>query len=382
MKALERRRKKQLELEKRLTESSNDMQKNKLTPIPSNRSKRLITNEDIVKNQSSSTLKQGNNVDEEKMQRIKERRERRRKKNQTNEKEPSYANNDMNANANENDNINVPEIQKNNDNSIKSEKKLNTNRDNNNNIEKIISENNSVYSINNNVENNTSLSNQNYKFLSKNYNEIKLENIKEFLNKTNAEKPSNEQKEYEIKNMIKIMELKPKEFNIKTNKEEESIFTANILKKIEGNEEYEENKKEIKKLKNRIKDEENKIEKTLEKNKEEIKKYIENIIKLQNNLINSSKGDIFYLEEENKIDEIKIQNLRATHRRLIEENKQEKDRISKIINEQIPIYAKELEKEIEEVKKMKHQLEILGKKKPPNDILKKIEVVMRYMKKK
>ena len=382
MKALERRRKKQLELEKRLTESSNDMQKNKLTPIPSNRSKRLITNEDIVKNQSSSTLNQGNNVDEEKMQRIRERRERRRKKNQTNEKEPSYANNDMNANANENDNINVPEIQKNNDNSIKSEKKLNTNRDNINNIEKIISENNSVYSINNNVENNTSLSNQNYKFLSKNYNEIKLENIKEFLNKTNAEKPSNEQKEYEIKNMIKIMELKPKEFNIKTNKEEESIFTANILKKIEGNEEYEENKKEIKKLKNRIKEEENKIEKTLEKNKEEIKKYIENIIKLQNNLINSSKGDIFYLEEENKIDEIKIQNLRATHRRLIEENKQEKDRISKIINEQIPIYAKELEKEIEEVKKMKHQLEILGKKKPPNDILKKIEVVMRYMKKK
>ena len=375
MKAAERRRKKQLEQEKKLTESS----KNKLTSNQSDKSRKLlITNEDIMKNQNKS-LKQSNNVDEEKIKRIKERRERRerrKRKNQTSEKEPSY-------NTSEKDNINSPEIQKNNNNSILSDKKLNTSNNNNNNINKIISDSNSEYSINNNnIENITSLSNQNYRFLSKNYNEIKLENVKEFLNKTNAEKPSYEQKEYEIKNMIKVMELKPKEFDIKTNKEEESIFTANILKKIEGNEEYEENKREIKKLKNRIKEEENKIEKTLEQNKEEIKKYVENIIKLQNNLINSSKGDIFYLEEENKIDEIKIQNLRATHKRLIDENKQEKDRISKIINEQIPIYAKELEKEIEEVKKMKHQLEIQGKKKPPNDIMKKIEVVMRYMKKK
>ena len=372
MKAAERRRKKQLEQEKKLTESS----KNKLTSNQSDKSRKLlITNEDIMKNQNKS-LKQSNNVDEEKIKRIKERRERRKRKNQTSEKEPSY-------NTSEKDNINSPEIQKNNNNSILSDKKLNTSNNNNNNINKIISDSNSEYSINNNnIENITSLSNQNYRFLSKNYNEIKLENVKEFLNKTNAEKPSYEQKEYEIKNMIKVMELKPKEFDIKTNKEEESIFTANILKKIEGNEEYEENKREIKKLKNRIKEEENKIEKTLEQNKEEIKKYVENIIKLQNNLINSSKGDIFYLEEENKIDEIKIQNLRATHKRLIDENKQEKDRISKIINEQIPIYAKELEKEIEEVKKMKHQLEIQGKKKSPNDIMKKIEVVMRYMKKK
>ena len=66
---------------------------------------------------------------------------------------------------------------------------------------------------------------------------------------------------------------------------------------------------------------------------------------------------------------------------LLNENLTKKDRINKIINEQIPIYTKELEKEIEEVKKMKHQLEIIGKKKPPNDIMKKIEVVMRYKKK-
>jgi DNA repair exonuclease SbcCD ATPase subunit len=176
------------------------------------------------------------------------------------------------------------------------------------------------------------------------------------------------------------MELKPKKLDI-SNKDVEDTFAVNLIEKMEGNEEYQEKQNEIKNLKKKIKEEENQIEQTLEKNKEEIKKYVENIMKLQNNLINSQKGDIFYLEEENKIDEIKIQNLRATHRRLIEENKEEKDRINKIINEQIPIYTKELEKEIEEVKKMKHQLEIIGKKKPPNDIMKKIEVVMRYKKK-
>ena len=182
-----------------------------------------------MKNQNKS-LKQSNNIDEEKIKRIKERRERRKRKNQTSEKEPSY-------NTSEKDNMNSPEIQKNNNNSILSDKKLNISNNNNNNINKIISDSNSEYSINNNnIENITSLSNQNYRFLSKNYNEIKLENVKEFLNKTNAEKPSYEQKEYEIKNMIKVMELKPKEFDIKTNKEEESIFTANNV--IVSNSQY------------------------------------------------------------------------------------------------------------------------------------------------
>ena len=130
------------------------------------------------------------------------------------------------------------------------------------------------------------------------------------------------------------MELKPKKLDI-SNKDVEDTFAVNLIEKMEGNEEYQEKQNEIKNLKKKIKEEENQIEQTLEKNKEEIKKYVENIMKLQNNLINSQKGDIFYLEEENKIDEIKIQNLRATHRRLIEENKEEKDRINKIINEQI-----------------------------------------------
>ena len=39
----------------------------------------------------------------------------------------------------------------------------------------------------------------------------------------------------------------------------------------------------------------------MENNKEEIKNYNEKIIKLQNDLLNTKQGDIFYLEEENKI---------------------------------------------------------------------------------
>ena len=356
MKEAERRRKR-LEQEKKLTESSNNASKKIINSIQTDNSKNIINNEDINQNQNA-------------IQKRKERRERRKQKNKTNNNEPSIDNN----NKIEKDNM-QSEYQNNNNNSISTNKKLN-----NENNQKIISDNISEYSINNNLDNSKSLSSPNYRFLSKNYNEIKLENIKNFLNKTNAEKPSNEQKEYEIKKMIKIMELKPKKLDI-SNKDVEDTFAVNLIEKMEGNEEYQEKQNEIKNLKKKIKEEENQIEQTLEKNKEEIKKYVENIMKLQNNLINSQKGDIFYLEEENKIDEIKIQNLRATHRRLIEENKEEKDRINKIINEQIPIYTKELEKEIEEVKKMKHQLEIIGKKKPPNDIMKKIEVVMRYKKK-
>ena len=150
------------------------------------------------------------------------------------------------------------------------------------------------------------------------------------------------------------------------------------MQKIKENKEYKENQKEIKDLKIKIKEEENKIEIMLEKNKEEIKEYIEKIIKLQNNLLNSQQGDIVYFEEENKIDEIQIQNLSATYQKLTEENENERYKINELVNGEVSSLANELNKEINEIKKIKRELEILGKKKPPRDIMKKIEVIMRY----
>ena len=159
-------------------------------------------------------------------------------------------------------------------------------------------------------------------------------------------------------------------------------YGYNIWEKIERNEDYIKNQQKIKDLKIKIKEEENDIEKILENNKEEIKNYNEKIIKLQNDLLNTKQGDIFYLEEENKIAEIQIQNLSATYQRLVEENKKEKENIYYLLNEDIFKLTKELKKEIEEVKKIKHQIKNLSKKKPPNDIMKKIEVVMKYINKK
>ena len=104
------------------------------------------------------------------------------------------------------------------------------------------------------------------------------------------------------------------------------------MQKIKENKDYIENQKEIKDLKIKVKFEEKKIEEMLEKNKEEIEKYIEKIIKLQNNLLNSQQGEAFYLEEENKIDEIQIQNLSATYQKLREENEKEKYRINDLVN--------------------------------------------------
>ena len=414
MKAGLRKRKKQLEMEqnlKKMSESSKneEVPKKKLISIPSQKSNTIkkqenIDDMNIIQNIPAS--RPANNVDVDKIsQRVKEKLEKRKRKNKKNNIEPVFIdqnmNNNMNNNINNNENnINIDEninnqkdiknlydsesvapvlgIQNNIINNKKSDKQLNTNNLNNIKIISVSSSKNSY----NNKDNQTSLSNPNYRFLSKNYNEIKNENIKEFLEKTNPNKPSNEQKEYEIQKMIKLMELKPKAVDIKRNKEEENNFAYNLIQKMESDKEYNENQKEIKKLKGKIKEEEEQIEYMLKNNKEEIKQYIEKIIELQNELLNSQKGDVFYLEEEIKVDKIQIENLSSTYQRLIEENKREKEKINKLIIFEIPKLTKELEKEIEEVKKMKHQIEVLGKKKPPSDIMKKIEVVMRYMKKK
>ncbi len=220
----------------------------------------------------------------------------------------------------------------------------------------------------------------NYYVLSKNIADIKNENIDEFLQKTQLEKPSIEQKESEVQNMIKIMNLCPKINNSK--KQLNDSIYANILsKKIKDNQEYDITKKEIEDLANTVDEEEKKIEMMQEKNKEEIQKYIERILKLQNDLINSEQGDIVALEEENKIDKIQIYNLQMNLNGLEKENEKERNNMMTLINKEILPLQQELKNEILEVQKLKKQLLKWNKKTPPKDILKKIEVVMKYMKK-
>ena len=374
---------------------SNEDQINKLISIQSENDGNIIKQDtrNKTKNISESKNSLSNSINKADMKKIKERKERKKRKNKMKEIEPANVENNINNNINNNLEIKenaleniydsepitpIKDIQKNNVNSIPSDKKIDINNINNN--RKIISvSDNSNNSINDNNNNDDfSVKSSNYIFLSKNYNEIKTENIKNFLIKTNPEKPTNEQKETEIQNMIKIMQLKQKY----TPNKDEKNYGYNIWKKIERNEDYIKNQQKIKDLKIKIKEEENDIEKILENNKEEIKNYNEKIIKLQNDLLNTKQGDIFYLEEENKIAEIQIQNLSATYQRLVEENKKEKENINYLLNEDIFKLTKELKKEIEEVKKIKHQIKNLGKKKPPNDIMKKIEVVMKYINKK
>lgn len=409
MKAKQRKKQKQMELEqsqKKKTDSSknSEIPKKKLISIPSQKTEiKNEENSDEINNmnkiQNIPASRPANNVDVEKIsQRIKERKERKKRKNKVENIEPVFVDNNINENQNNiinNNNIDlnnnekenknaydsesvapIPVLQKNNINPIQAE-----NVNNNNNINhKIISVSSSSHSINKN-EIQSSISTPNYQFLSKHYYEIKPENIKDFLINTNPDKPVIEQKELEVHKMVKLMELKPKAIDIKENKEAENNFTYNLMQKIGENKEYIENQKEIKELKIKVKEEEKKIENLLEDNKKEIKEYMEKITKLQNDLLNSQQGDIFYLEEENKIDEIQIQNLSSTLQRLNEENEREKYRINDLVNGEISFLTNDLNKEITEVQKIKRQLEALGKKKPPRDITKKIEVVMRYMKK-
>ena len=118
----------------------------------------------------------------------------------------------------------------------------------------------------------------------------------------------------------------------------------------------------------------------LERNKIEIQNNINKIIELQNKLINSKQGDIVALEEENKIDVIQMNNLSVTLKRLKEENEKERTQMFNLINKEILPLKKELKNEILEVQRLKKQLLQWNKKAPPKDLLRKIEVVMKYMK--
>ncbi len=66
--------------------------------------------------------------------------------------------------------------------------------------------------------------------------------------------------------------------------------------------------------------------------------------------------------------------------RIEEENEKEKNKMLFLINKEITPLQKELKNEILEVQKLKKQLLQWNKKTPPRDLLRKIEVVMKYMK--
>ena len=427
MKAAERRRKRLLEKSKQSLESdNNEINKKKIASIPSIKSEIKITNpenaneinnENIIQNISSS--KPGNNTDIEKIsQRIKERKEKRKRKNMIDSGiNPTFKDSNNNINAINANNININNSINNNRNilkdkdsnkllgsiesmgSITGQKKVNfsikskdinlENSNNiNNNINNINNKQSSLSSSNNSINNYNNndipsiTSTPNYQLLSKNYANIKNENIEEFLAKTNPDKPSDEQKESEVKKMIEVMDLRPnpKNANNQAILNDEKNYAYNLTRKIEDNNDYYENQKEIKKLIEIVKEEEKNTEQMLERNKDEIQKYIEKIISLQNTLINSKQGDIVALEEANKIDDIQINNLSVTYQRLKEENEREKNRMLSLINKEIIPLQKELKNEIKEVQNLKNQLLKWDKKAPPRDILKKIEVVMKYMK--
>ena len=224
----------------------------------------------------------------------------------------------------------------------------------------------------------------NYKLLLKNYGKIKMENIDDFLSKTTPKKLNDDEKNEEIENMVRVMNLDNEyvdinDYNV-ANEAHKKII-SDITKNIQiTSENYNLNKKEIKELKETIKIEENKLIKLKEKNKNDVQKYMNKIIDLQNKLYNSPQGDIAALEEAIKIDECQILNLVDTINRKKEENEVERRKMFALINREILPLQKELKSEIADVQQLKQELMQWENKTPPEDILKKIQVVMRYIK--
>ena len=428
MKAAERKRKRLEEMNKQKEkELYKKPTKKRFISMPPQKDKLMINNKNNFneinshnKIENIAPSRPANNVDPEKIeQRMKDRKERKRiKKLIESGISPIFIQNNNNINNNQNDNNNVIENNINNNGDVDSNnmkqkesnklgyssesmaplagkkvnfnlpinKKLNENFNfanynfnNNNDIRHSSSSN----SNSNNNDITSASSAPNYSVLTKNYANIKNENVEEFLKKTNPKKPSDERKEAEVQRMIEIMNLRPnpKNGNNKTNANDSDNYAYNLTQKIEGTaDDYYATQKEIKDLKEQVKEEENKMNQMLERNKIEIQNNINKIIELQNKLINSKQGDIVALEEANKIDVIQMNNLSVTLKRLKEENEKERTQMFNLINKEILPLKKELKNEILEVQRLKKQLLQWNKKAPPKDLLRKIEVVMKYMK--
>jgi hypothetical protein len=426
MKAAERKRKRLEEMNKQKErELQKKPSKKRYISMPPQRDKLMINNKNNFneinshnKIENIGPSRPANNVDPEKIeQRMKDRKERKRiKKLIESGISPIFIQNNNNADNNQNDNNNMIENNINNNgdvdsNNIKQKesnklgyssesmaplagKKVNFNLPLNKKLNENFSITNSNFNNNNDIRH-TSSSNSNnnditsassapnYSVLTKNYANIKNENVEEFLKKTNPKKPSDERKEAEVQRMIEIMNLRPnpKNGNNKTNANDSDNYAYNLTQKIEGTtDDYYTTQKEIKDLKEQVREEESKMNQMLERNKIEIQNNIEKIIELQNKLINSKQGDIVALEEANKIDVIQMNNLSVTLKRLKEENEKERTQMFNLINKEILPLKKELKNEILEVQRLKKQLLQWNKKAPPKDLLRKIEVVMKYMK--
>ena len=425
MKAAERKRKRLEEMNKQKEkELHKKPSKKRFISMPSQKDKLMKKNQNNFneinsqnKVENIAPSRPANNVDPEKIeQRMKDRKERKRiKKLIESGISPVFIQNNNNDNNKQNDNNNIIENNINNNGDIDSNnikqkesnklgyssesmaplagKKVNFNLP----LNKKLNENYNLanYNFNNNNDiRRTSSSNSNnndvtsassapnYSVLTKNYANIKNENVEEFLKKTNPNKPSDERKEAEVQRMIEIMNLRPNQKNGNNkNANDSDNYAYNLTQKIEGTaDDYYATQKEIKDLKEQVREEESKMNQMLERNKIEIQNNINKIIELQNKLINSKQGDIVALEEANKIDVIQMNNLSVTLKRLKEENEKERTQMFNLINKEILPLKKELKNEILEVQRLKKQLLQWNKKAPPKDLLRKIEVVMKYMK--
>ena len=138
---------------------------------------------------------------------------------------------------------------------------------------------------------------------------------------------------------------------------------------------YIESKKELEQLQQEVKEEEKKLKILMTKNKSEIHDYIETIMYLQNQLMNSPQWDVISLEEENKIDEVKIKNLKEKIEIIKEENEKEIEEMKKINFDDI---NSNIKKEIEKVRSLKDTLLKFKGREIPEDITKEIEVIMKY----
>ena len=184
-----------------------------------------------------------------------------------------------------------------------------------------------------------------------------INSISSFLDKKNNLSPKEKKKN--LSKMFKLLNT------------DVSIDNYEIGKNIS----YIESKKELDKLQEQFIEEENKLQILLSKNNTEAQKYVETIIKLQNQLLNSPQWDVITLEEENKIDDIKIKKLKEKIELMKEESEKEIEEIQNIKFDEI---NDTLRKEIEKVQNLKKTILKFKGREIPEEITKEIEVVMKY----
>ena len=177
-------------------------------------------------------------------------------------------------------------------------------------------------------------------------------------------KPTERERIEQLNKMIKIFKLG------------NNVNADNIL--VGDNNMYTHNKKEIAELQTRIENEEMKLQKLMMNNKNVTQEYIERIIQLQNDIMNSPKGDIISLEEANKVDDVVIKNLLYKKKKVKEEYELERSELKRMISESIKPMINELKREIKEVQDLKRQLSVYKEKELPKDLKNKLEVIIHY----